>query len=296
MFFFFFFFFFMRQEQDHIFSFSPSALPVNFLGEERGRSYMKVVIRVGSYIKRDDLSLGDSQDTTVCWCECVFVCMSMHMTDIPRVPESAHVWFFTEFSLFVYSVVCSLKHNHTTHANQNIWSERHEEAIGALRDILRYRITPAEDYYWFAHGAVSLRSATWSRVTDRDGVGWPAANQEEPLCWMGWRRWREIERKDNTEGNWWLFQQRRGRRGGESEREADTEKRGRSMGDGREMTENREQRKVGDETDCSPSVRSRTNVSKFDIFKTFFFTSLSRTRVRVKIRFQLYLEILSTQV
>lgn len=24
-----------------------------------------------------------------------------------------------------------------------------------------------------------------SRVTDRDGVGWPPANQEEPLCWMG---------------------------------------------------------------------------------------------------------------
>lgn len=111
-------FFFMRQEQDHIFSFSPSALPVNFLGEERGRSYMKVVIRVGSYIKRDDLSLSDSQDRTVCRCECVFVCMSMYMTDIPVCLRAcAHVRFFTEFSLFVYF---ALKHNYTTHANQNI--------------------------------------------------------------------------------------------------------------------------------------------------------------------------------
>lgn len=64
--------------------------------------------------------------------------------------------------------------------------ERNQEAVGALKDILRYRITLAEDYYWFAHGAVSLRSATGSRVTDRDGVGWPTANQKEPLCWMGW--------------------------------------------------------------------------------------------------------------
>lgn len=64
--------------------------------------------------------------------------------------------------------------------------EQNQEAVGLLKNILRYRISLAEDYYWFAHGAVSLCSATRSKVTDRDGVGWPSANQKELLCRMGW--------------------------------------------------------------------------------------------------------------
>ena len=101
--------FFMRQEQDHVFSFSPSALPVNFLGEERGWSYMKVVIWVASYIKRDDLSLCDSQDRTVCGYECVFVCFCVCSHTYTCVPESmfTHALFFTRFSSFVYVTISS---------------------------------------------------------------------------------------------------------------------------------------------------------------------------------------------
>ena len=70
-------------------------------------------------------------------------------------------------------------------------------------------ITLAKDYYWFVHGAVSLHSATGSRVSDRDEAEWPAANQEDGLG-----RWREIERRgaQRDAGNWWLFRQWSGRR------------------------------------------------------------------------------------
>lgn len=58
------------------------------------------------------------------------------------------------------------------YANESFWNcEWNKEAVFALRDILRYRITLAEDYYWFAHGAVSLHSATERRVTDSQATG-----------------------------------------------------------------------------------------------------------------------------
>lgn len=63
---------FTRQEHETCRLLQSFSRPVNFPEEERGWSYMKVVIRVGSYIKPDDLSLGDSQDRTLCGYECVF--------------------------------------------------------------------------------------------------------------------------------------------------------------------------------------------------------------------------------
>lgn len=60
--------------------------------------------------------------------------------------------------------------------------KQNQELAGALNDILRYRITLVEDYYWFVQGAVSLREPGW--LTGK-GDGWPTASQREPLCWMG---------------------------------------------------------------------------------------------------------------
>lgn len=85
----------------------------------------------------------------------------------------------------------------------------HNGQSGTVKDILRYGITQAEDYYWFAHGAVSPCSAgSGSEVTDSDGVGWPHSQPEGTTQLDGPGRRREIEEwitwRDKS--NWWLFQ------------------------------------------------------------------------------------------
>lgn len=188
----------MRQEQDHVFSLSPSALPVNFLGEERGWSYMKVVIWVGSYIKRDDLSLSDSQDRTVCGYECVFVCFR-----VCSCTQQMHscAWECAPMSCFSHNLAC-LSTSHSAHLpffpsplisalNMLIGTC---ETVSETRKLLVHKgISSGIGLHWLKiiidllmELSVSAHSATGSGVTDRDGVGWPTANQEEPLCWMGW--------------------------------------------------------------------------------------------------------------
>lgn len=112
--------------------------------------------------------------------------------------------------------------------------------VARLKDILRYRITLAEDYYWFAHGAVSLRSASGSRLTDSDGVGWPSqpTRRNHSAGWSRGRR-REIEEwiAQRDKGNWWLFQRWSGTRVEEGGRKTE---RGRWIGNGREMVDHRE--------------------------------------------------------
>lgn len=85
----------------------------------------------------------------------------------------------------------------------------HNGRSSALKDILRYGITQAEDYYWFAHGAVSPYSAgSGSEVTDSDGVGWPHSQPEGTTQLDRPGRRREIEEwiTWRDKGNWWLFQ------------------------------------------------------------------------------------------
>ena len=62
---------------------------------------MKVVMRVSSYIKRDDLTLRHSHDRKVCGDDCVFVCRCEWSS------TNAVFFLFLLLLLFLHYLACS---------------------------------------------------------------------------------------------------------------------------------------------------------------------------------------------
>lgn len=84
-------------------------------------------------------------------------------------------------------------------------SQKRTGTCGPLKNILRYRITLSEDYYWFARGAVSLSELGW--LTGKGGLGGPRATRGNHSAGWTWKMARDWGKDNRAKGNWWLFQQ-----------------------------------------------------------------------------------------
>lgn len=121
---------------------------------------------------RNDLNLCDIQITTACG-----------FTSLYKV-----FFFFLLFDCFLEPLNSAF--------DKMCKSQKSTARYGPLKNILRYRITLSEDYYWFAREAVSLSELGWltGRGGGGGGGGWVARKQPEGTTLLdGPSRWWEIE-------------------------------------------------------------------------------------------------------